>query len=57
MEAIEKITLKKEITEIKRVQIKNSQVSADYLKRFYFDDIEIFESFFIMIFSRFVFDN
>lgn len=52
MENLEKITLKKENSEFLRVQIKNSETSANYLKQFYFDDIEIFESFFILLLNR-----
>ena len=52
MENLEKITLKKENSDFLRVQIKSSETSANYLKQFYFDDIEIFESFFILLLNR-----
>jgi DNA repair protein RadC len=49
---IEKITLKKDPTDFQRVKINGSQDSADYIRQFYEGDIEIFESFFILLLNR-----
>lgn len=49
---IEKITLKKDPTDFQRVKINVSQDSADYIRQFYEGDIEIFESFFILLLNR-----
>jgi len=49
---IEKITLKKDPTNFQRVKINGSQDSADYIRQFYEGDIEIFESFFILLLNR-----
>jgi len=52
MATIEKISLKKDPTNFERVKITSSQNSADYIRQFYSDDIEIFESFFILLLNR-----
>ena len=52
MATIEKISLKKDPTNFERVKITSSQDSADYIRQFYSDDIEIFESFFILLLNR-----
>ena len=43
------ITLKKEPCGIPRTKITSSIVSAEYIRQFYADDIEIFESMFILL--------
>jgi len=52
MATLEKISLKKDPTNFERVKITSSQNSADYIRQFYSDDIEIFESFFILLLNR-----
>jgi DNA repair protein RadC len=52
MAKLEKISLKKDPTNFERVKITSSQDSADYIRQFYSDDIEIFESFFILLLNR-----
>ena len=52
MATIEKISLKKDPTNFERVKITSSKDSADYIRQFYSDDIEIFESFFILLLNR-----
>jgi len=52
MKSLEKISLKKDPTNFERVKITNSQESADYIRQFYEDDIEIYESFFILLLNR-----
>ena len=52
MATLEKISLKKDPTNFERVKITSSQDSADYIRQFYSDDIEIFESFFILLLNR-----
>jgi DNA repair protein RadC len=52
MKTIEKISLRKEPTEFKRVKIGGSQEASDYIRQFYESDIEIYESFFILLLNR-----
>lgn len=52
MEQLEKITLKKDPTSFERVKITSSKSAADYIRQFYQGDIEIFESFFILLLNR-----
>jgi DNA repair protein RadC len=49
---LEKISLKKDPTNFERVKINSSNDSADYIRQFYSDDIEIYESFFILLLNR-----
>jgi len=49
---IEQITLKKIKSDYKKVKISSSKDAADYIKQFYFDDLEIFESAFILLLNR-----
>jgi DNA repair protein RadC len=49
---LEKISLKKDPTNFERVKITSSNDSAKYIRQFYSDDIEIFESFFILLLNR-----
>ena len=46
MTKIKKYELKKNATEFARVKITNSKDAADFIRKFYLDDIGIFESFF-----------
>jgi len=52
MATLEKISLKKDPTNFERVKITCSGDSANYIRQFYSDDIEIFESFFILLLNR-----
>lgn len=52
METIEKISLVKEPTEFKRVKIGSSNTASEYIRQFYDSDIEIYESFFILLLNR-----
>lgn len=49
---LNQISLKLTKSNFNKIQIKDSQTSADYIRQFYFDDIEIFESFFIVLLNR-----
>jgi len=49
---LEKISLVKEKTDFKRVKVTSSKDAKDVIKQFYFDDIEIFESMFILLLNR-----
>lgn len=49
---LERITLKKEKTDFKRVKITTSKESEEVIRQFYFDDIEIYESVFILLLNR-----
>lgn len=39
-------------TDFQKVQIKQSKDSVDFIRQFYFDDIEIYESFFLLLLNR-----
>jgi DNA repair protein RadC len=52
MKTLEKISLKKDPTQFERIKINSSNDSADYIRQFYSDDIEIYESFFILLLNR-----
>ena len=52
MELLEKITLRKDPTDFERVKIGSSKDAADYIRQFYNGDIEIFESFFVLLLNR-----
>lgn len=49
---IKQYTLKTEKTDFEKVQISSSKNAADYIRQFYSDDIEIYESFFILLLNR-----
>lgn len=49
---LEMISLKKDPTQFKRIKINSSNDSANYIRQFYSDDIEIYESFFILLLNR-----
>lgn len=44
-------SIKKNNTDFKNVKISNSKSSADFIRQFYSDDIEVYESFFILLLS------
>lgn len=44
--------LRKLQTDFPEVEINNSQKSADFIRNFYKDDIEVFESFFILLLNN-----
>ena len=49
---ISEYSLKYTKTDIQKTQIKSSQNSVDVIRKFYFDDISIYESFFILLLNR-----
>lgn len=48
LQATPLFTLKKLDTSFPSVKITNSQTSADFIRQFYFEDINVFESFFLL---------
>lgn len=52
MKTINLIQLKKTQSDFPSVQIKNSKEAADFIRQFYSDDIEIFESAFVLLLNR-----
>lgn len=52
MKTIKKYELKTNATDIPEIQIKSSKDAYDYIKQFYANDIEIFESSFILLLNR-----
>jgi DNA repair protein RadC len=49
MEKLNNISLKLEKSDFQSVKISNSMDSYNCMKQFYFDDIELYESFFLLI--------
>jgi len=49
---IPKFKIVSEKTEVRKAKIVTSQNAYDYIKQFYKDDIEIFESFFILLLNK-----
>ncbi len=49
---IKQFSLKKNETNIQKCKITDSKTVNEYLRNFYFDDIEIFESFFVLMLNR-----
>lgn len=49
---ISEISLKRTPSEFQKIIITNSQESADYIRQFYFDDITIYESVFLLLLDR-----
>lgn len=45
-------SIKKEKTDIETIKIQSSRDAAEYIRRFYHDDIEIYESCFILLLNR-----
>lgn len=52
MTNIKKFTLGKSKTDFPSVKICNSTDSSNFIRQFYSDDIEIFESFFLLLLNR-----
>ena len=52
MKTIKLFELKKIHTEFPAIKISSSNEAANFIRRFYFDDIEIFESFFILLLNQ-----
>jgi DNA repair protein RadC len=52
MKNIKLFELKKIQTEFPSVKITSPDEAADFIRKFYFDDIEIFESFFILLLNQ-----
>jgi DNA repair protein RadC len=52
MSTIEKISLKKDPTQFERVKITGSKDSAEYIRQFYESDIELYESFFLLLLNQ-----
>jgi DNA repair protein RadC len=52
MKTIKLFELKKIQTEFPAIKISSSNEAANFIRRFYFDDIEIFESFFILLLNQ-----
>jgi DNA repair protein RadC len=52
MKTIKLFELKKIQTEFPSVKITTPDQAADFIRQFYFDDIEIFESFFILLLNQ-----
>lgn len=49
---LNELTLKRNPTDFKRVKIRSSQDSAEYIRNFYSDDLTIFESFFLLLLNH-----
>ena len=49
---IKEFTLKKNETNFKKVKITDSKSASEYARQFYYDDIEIYESFFIILLNN-----
>jgi DNA repair protein RadC len=49
---IPELTLKRTPSEIEKIKISSSKDSADYARKFYSDDISIYESFFLILMNR-----
>jgi DNA repair protein RadC len=52
MKTISKFELKKSSTTFEKVKITSSIDAQNYIRQFYFDDIEIYESCFILLLNR-----
>jgi DNA repair protein RadC len=52
MQNIKEYKLKSIESEYKQVQINSSDEAVNYIRQFYFDDIDIYESFFILMLNR-----
>ena len=52
MKTTSEYKLKKEKTDFVQVKISNSKLSEEYARQFYFDDLGIYESFFIMLLNK-----
>lgn len=52
MTTAKQFTIKAEKSDFPRQKIKSSKDAADFIRQFYSDDIEIFESFFLLLLNR-----
>lgn len=52
MTTAKQFTIKAEKSDFPRQKIKSSKDAADFIRQFYADDIEIFESFFLLLLNR-----
>jgi len=52
MKTISEYQLKKVSSDLPKVKVNNSQIAADYIRQFYFDDISIYESCFVLLLNR-----
>jgi DNA repair protein RadC len=52
MKTVKKFELKVNQTEFEQIKITKSEDAANFIKQFYSDDIEIYESFFILLMNR-----
>ena len=52
MKKIKRFELKTSQTDLDQVKISNSENAANFIRQFYSDDIEIYESFFILLLNR-----
>lgn len=46
------ITLSKKASKFEKIKISSSKISADYIRQFYTGDIELFESFFLVLLNN-----
>ncbi len=49
---VHRISLKKHVTNITKVKIATSQDAGIFARKFYFDDLTIYESFFVILLNR-----
>ena len=47
-----KIVPEKEVAGLEKVKIKSSENAANYVRQFFYEDIEVYESFFILMLNR-----
>ena len=52
METIKLYEIKKNNTDFESVNIKSSYESSNFIRKFYGDDLEVYESFFILLLNR-----
>ena len=52
MKTIKKYEIKSNVTDIPKVKITNSETAYNYIRQFYSDDLEIYESSFILLLNR-----
>lgn len=47
-----KIVPEKEVVGLEKIKINSSEVAAKYVRQFFYEDIEVYESFFILMLNR-----
>lgn len=47
-----KIVPEKEVPGLEKIKINSSEVAAKYVRQFFYEDIEVYESFFILMLNR-----